>query len=399
MPLFTFEAVDATGTRVRGSESASSSAALTSALEARGLYLLDVVEATASTGWTLSMGHRRDVLEFTRAMSALLPAGLPLARALESAAGVTNGVVRDAVLDVRARVVRGEMLATALAAFPAQFPPLYRGIVRAGERSGDLDGAFARLASQLDREEQLRGRVLTATLYPALLAVAGACAIAVLLLVVLPQFTSLLTEAGATLPRSTQLLVSASQLLVRAWPLLAGSVVALVALLLWMQRTADGRRARARLLLSLPLVRTLRRQVVGARMARLLAALLGGGAPLYTALGDVVESLDDPIARDETVLVRQRVREGASLKSAIAASPLFPAVLAQLVGVGEESSQLREFLFKAADILDERAERTAQRLATLAEPTLIVLFGAIVALIAFALLQAIYGINASSFVR
>lgn len=399
MPLFTFEAVDATGTRIRGSESASSSAALTSALEARGLYLLDVVEATASSGWAFSLGYRREVLEFTRAMSALLPAGLPLARALESAAGVTNGMVRDAVLDVRARVVRGDMLATALAAFPAQFPPLYRGIVRAGERSGDLDGAFARLASQLDREEQLRGRVLTATLYPVLLAVAGAGAIAVLLLVVLPQFTSLLTEAGATLPRSTQLLVSASQLLVRAWPLLAGGVVALVALLLWTQRTVEGRRARARLLLSLPLVRTLRRQVLGARMARLLAALLGGGAPLYTALGDVVESLDDPIARDETALVRQRVREGASLRSAIAASSLFPAVLAQLVGVGEESSQLRAFLFKAADILDERAERAAQRLATLAEPTLIVLFGAIVALIAFALLQAIYGINAGSFVR
>jgi type II secretory pathway component PulF len=134
-------------------------------------------------------------------------------------------------------------------------------------------------------------------------------------------------------------------------------------------------------------------------MARLLAALLGGGAPLYTALGDVVESLDDPIARDETILVRQRVREGATLGRAIAASPLFPAVLAQLVGVGEEASQLRTFLFKAADILDERAERTAQRLATLAEPALIVIFGAIVALIAFALLQAIYGINAGSFVR
>ncbi|WP_396207065.1 type II secretion system F family protein, partial [Gemmatimonas sp.] len=135
MPRFTFEAVDATGTRVRGAESASSTAVLTATLEARGLYLLDAVEAPATSGWALSLGHRRDVLEFTRAMSALLPAGLPLARALESAAGVTSGRVRDAVIDVRARVVRGEMLATALAAFPAQFSPLYRGIVRAGERS------------------------------------------------------------------------------------------------------------------------------------------------------------------------------------------------------------------------------------------------------------------------
>ena len=170
MPLFTYEAVDASGTRVRGSEPASSAAALTTALEARGLYLLDAGEAP-STPSRFAFGQRRDVLEFTRAMAALLPAGLPLSRALESAAGVTAGAVREAVLDVRSRVTRGETLASALAAYPACFSPLFCGIVRAGERSGDLDGAFARLAAQLDREEQLRGRVLTATLYPALLAV------------------------------------------------------------------------------------------------------------------------------------------------------------------------------------------------------------------------------------
>ncbi len=399
MPLFSFEAVDASGARVRGTESAASASALTTALETRGLYLLDASEAAPGITRSFSFGHRREVLEFTRAMAALLPAGLPLARALESAAGVTTGAVRDAITDVRERVRRGDALAPSLAVFPTLFTPLYCGIVRAGERSGDVDGAFARLAAQLDREEQLRGRVLTATLYPVLLAVAGACAVGVLLLVVLPQFTTLLTEAGAALPRSTRLLVSLSALLARSWPLLLAGVLGAAAALFWMQATPEGQRVRARLLLSLPLVRTLRRQILGARMARLLGALLGGGAPLYSALGDVVASLDDPIARDETGLVRQRVREGASLRAAIAASPLFPAVLTQLVGVGEESSQLREFLFKAADILDERAERTAQRLATLAEPTLIVIFGAIVALIAFALLQAIYGINAGSFVR
>lgn len=399
MPLFTFEAVDGSGARIRGTETASSASALTATLEARGLYLLDAAEAAPRPTRPFAFGQRRDVLEFTRAMAALLPAGLPLARALESAAGVTTGPVRDTIDEVRARVLRGEALAPSLAAFPSLFPPLYCGIVRAGERSGDVDGAFARLAAQLDREAQLRGRVLTALLYPMLLAVAGACAIGVLLLVVLPQFTTLLTDAGATLPRSTQWLVALSSALSRAWPLLLAGVAGVAALLGWMQTTPDGRRLRAGLLLAIPGVRRLRRQVLGARMARLLAALLGGGAPLYTALGDVVESLDDPIARDETLRVRQRVREGASLHAAIAAGTLFPAVLAQLVGVGEESSQLRDFLFKAADLLDERAERTAQRLATLAEPALIVTFGGIVAVIAFALLQAIYGINASSFVR
>lgn len=399
MPVYSFDAVNAEGTHVRGTETASSAAALTGALEARGLYLLDARERSDAPAWSFAFGTRRDVLEFTRAMAALLPAGLPLPRAFESAAGVTGGTTRDAVTEVRARVVRGESVATALAAFPALFTPLYCGIVRAGERSGDLDGAFARLASQLEREEQLRGRVLTALLYPVLLTVAGACAIAVLLLVVLPQFTSLLTDAGAALPRSTQWLVAISNGLTRLWPVGVAGVCAVVAGVWWMQASDEGRRVRAQLLLSLPLVRTLRQQIIGARFARLLGALLGGGAPLYGALGDVIESLDDPIARDETVRVRERVREGATLNTAISASALFPPVLAQLVGVGEESSQLRTFLFKAADILDERAERTAQRVASLAEPVLIVLFGAVVALIAFALLQAIYGINAGAFTR
>jgi general secretion pathway protein F len=143
----------------------------------------------------------------------------------------------------------------------------------------------------------------------------------------------------------------------------------------------------------------LRRQVLAARFARLLSGLLGGGAPLYSAMGDVIDSLDDPVAREEATAIRARVREGLTLRAAIEASPLFPPVLSQLVGVGEESSRLREFLLKAADLLDERAERAAQRTAALIEPAMIVLFGGLVALIAFSLLQAIYSINAGTFAR
>lgn len=397
MPRFSFEAVDATGARARGIETAPSSAALVETLERRGLHLLDVTEARERPYDRFLIGRGRQVLEFTRAMAALLPAGLPLARALESAAQVTAPPVRAALLDVRARVMRGDPLATALADQPQLFSPVYRGIVRAGERSGDVDGAFARLAVQLERDEQLRNRVLSALLYPALLATAGAAAVVVLLLVVLPQFSALLADAGATLPASTRALVAISDALVRGWPVLILLALGVAALIGWMQRTEEGRRARARFLLRLPLARVVRQQVLGARFARLLGALLGGGAPLYAALGDVIDSLDDPLARDETSAVRERIREGASLRVALESGTVFPPLLAQLVGVGEESSQLRTFLLKAADILDERAERAAQRLATLAEPTLIVLLGAVVAAIALALLQAIYGINAGAF--
>ena len=125
--------------------------------------------------------------------------------------------------------------------------------------------------------------------------------------------------------------------------------------------------------------------------------LLGGGAPLLTALDDTVESIGDPIAREDVVRIRTSVREGASLRQAISDGALFPPLLAQLVAVGEESGRLREFLLKAADIFEDRTERSTQRLATLAEPAMIVVFGIIVAFVALSLLQAIYGINAGSF--
>jgi type IV pilus assembly protein PilC len=125
--------------------------------------------------------------------------------------------------------------------------------------------------------------------------------------------------------------------------------------------------------------------------------LLGGGAPLLTALDDTIESIGDPLARDDVARIRTRVREGSSLRAALADSELFPELLSQLVGVGEDAGQLRVFLMKAADIFEERTERATHRLATLAEPAMIVTFGVVVAFIALSLLQAIYGINANSF--
>lgn len=399
MPEFSFEAVDASGARTRGTESAVNADALARTLEGRGLYLLDATEGAVERPSLFATRQRRDVLEFTRAMAALLPAGLPLARALDSATDLTSDTTRRSLAECRAAVIRGESLAEALAAFPSLFSPLYVGVVRAGERRGEVAVAFAQLAAQLERNEQLRGRLVSALLYPALLAVAGAFAIGVLLVVVLPQFTTLLADAGAALPRSTQLLVAVSALAVRGWPVLVTLGVGGVVTLLWLQRSEAGRGTLARLLLRLPAVGTLRRQVLAARFARLLSGLLGGGAPLYAALGDVIESLDDPVAREEAAAVRARIREGLSLRAALEAGSLFPPVLSQLVGVGEESSRLREFLLKAADLLDERAERAAQRTAALIEPAMIVLFGGVVALIAFSLLQAIYSINAGTFAR
>jgi type II secretory pathway component PulF len=399
MPTYAYQAVDGAGKRSRGQAQAASSGALARTLEARGLYVLDVAESAEGAGNAggFRIGRRREVLEVTRAMAALLPVGMPLAQALNAASGVASGDVRAAMQEIRGRVERGDTLSSALAEHRRLFAPIYVGLVRAGERSGDIDGAFARLADQLERDEALRGKVLSAAIYPLLLATAGSVAVTVLLFFVLPRFVTLLEGSGAKLPASTATLLALSSFLHRAWPVLLLIPLLGAAAGAWMTNTVDGRRAWSALLLGLPGVRTLRRYALSGRFARLVGVLLGGGAPLLAALDDTIESIGDPIARDDTVRIRTRVREGSSLRDAVADSTLFPPLLAQLIGVGEDAGQLRVFLMKAADIFEERTERATQRLATLAEPAMIVVFGVIVAFVALSLLQAIYGINANSF--
>lgn len=399
VPAYAYRAVDAAGKRLRGRSEAASPAALSRTLESRGLLVLEVGEAPteAPSGFGGMFGRRRSVLEVTRALAALLPAGMPLPRALGTTSELATGEVREALHAVRVRVEEGTSLSAALAQYPALFPPLYVGLVRAGERSGDLEGAFARLAEQLEREEELRGRLLSASIYPILLATVGGVAVVVLLLFVLPRFVEMLEGTGATLPRSTTLLLTVSAGASRVWPLLAGVAVSSALLIASAARTERGRRTGAALLLALPVVRGLRRSALGARFARLLGVLLGGGAPLLTALDDALDSLADPLARDDVARIRTRVREGASLSGAMAEGSLFPPLLVRLVAVGEESGRLREFLLKAAEILEDRTERILQRLVALAEPAMIVLFGTLVAFVALSLLQAIYGVNADAF--
>jgi type II secretory pathway component PulF len=399
MPTYAYQAVDGSGKRTRGQAQAVSSGALARTLEERGLFVLDVAESgdAVATRQGIRFGRRREVLEVTRALAALLPVGMPLAQALNAASGVASGDVRAALQEVRARVERGDTLSTALAEHRNLFSPLYVGLVRAGERSGDLDAAFGRLAAQLERDEALRGKILSASIYPMLLATAGSVAVTVLLFFVLPRFVTLLEGSGAKLPRSTATLLAFSAALHRLWPVLLLIPLAIAAFAAWATNTDEGRRTWSTIMLGLPGVRTLRRYALAGRFARLVGVLLGGGAPLLTALDDTIESIGDPLARDDTIRIRTKVREGSSLRAAVAESSLFPPMLAQLIGVGEDAGQLRVFLTKSADIFEERTERATQRLATFLEPAMIVMFGAIVAFVALSLLQAIYGINANSF--
>lgn len=395
---YRYRAVDGAGRRVHGLREATSPDAVLHELERHGLVVVEISAARGASGngsWRGTSADDR--LEATRALAALLRAGVPLARALDIGASIVPPRAARDLEQVRTRVSSGVPLATALARHPRSFSPLYCGVVRAGERSGNLAGAFTALAGQLEAEARVRARLLSAAMYPLLLAVAGTATVILLVQFVLPRFADLLTGAHATIPRSTAALLAFSRWLNGAWPFVLVAVVALVAGLAVGVRTERGRRVLATLLVRTPLVGGIRRHVLASRFARLLAVLLGGGAPLLTALDDTMESLSDPLARDEVARVRSRVREGRSLHGALEEGRLFPPVLARLVAVGDEAGTLRDFLARSAEMSEERVEHALQRLVTFVEPAMIVLFGVLIAFVALSLLQAIYGVDASAF--
>ena len=400
MPLYAYQAVDAGGRRTRGRLSAATATALVRDLEGRGLLALQIDEATeanASGGLGFGFGRRTAVLEFTRAVAALLPAGMPLAKALAAGAATAPVSVRPVLDAVRAKVERGDELATALAEHPKLFTSLYVGIVRAGEKSGALDQAFVRLADHLEREDELRSKLVSMSIYPALLALVGAASVLVLVLFVLPRFAELLLSSGATLPATAAVIVGLTEWLSANWRILLVLPPAFLIAFAWLRTAKSGRRFGSNALIYLPVVGNWRRQTLAARFARMVGELLTGGAPLLMALQDAEDCMTDPVAQAETERIRSTVREGSALHAAISQRNIFPAVLPQLVALGEDAGRLAQFLIKSAELLERKTERTLERMVAIAEPAMIIGFGGIVALVALALLQAIYGVNAGSF--
>ena len=399
MPLFSYRAIDAQGRRTRGHLPGPSQEAVIRDLEGRGLVALSVEEDRKGSGGDtgLGFGRRRAVLEFTRAVGALLPAGMPLARALAAGTLAAPMSVRPSLEAVRSKVDRGEELASALSEHPRLFSSLYVGMVRAGEKSGSLDTAFQRLGEHMERESELRSKLVSMSIYPALLGLVGIAAILVLVLFVLPRFSDLLLSSGTALPATTAAVVGVAMAAQEHWWVLAALPILGLTALTWLRASDAGRRTSAKTMVVLPLVGSWRRQHLGAGFARMVGELLAGGAPLILALQDARDCMTDMVAQAETERIRIQVREGSSLHAAIAQGGLFPPVLAQLVALGEDSGRLSDFLLKSAELLERKTERTLERLVALVEPAMIVGFGGIVAVVALALLQAIYGVNAGSF--
>jgi general secretion pathway protein F len=291
------------------------------------------------------------------------------------------GRIRDAVRD-------GAAFAAALADHPASFSRLYVGLIRAGEAGGALAATLERLAVLLERERALASTVTSALIYPGVLLLAAVGSVALLLTSVLPQFVPLFEESGAKLPASTRMMIAAGDIVSDWGPwVLAGSVPLLFAASRLLRRPAP-RLFIDRLLLRLPVVGPLAREVLAARLTRTLGTLL-----VVEALDVVRDALGNAAGAAAVEAATRDTREGAGLAGPLAATGLFPPRTTYLLQLGEETAKLGAMALRAADIHEEKTRLAVQRLVSLLTPAITIGMGAVIAAIVSSLLQAMLGLN------
>jgi type II secretory pathway component PulF len=378
---FRFEAARPDGEVVRGVLTASSVTAALDEVAARRLLPLEVIELPLPPGRRLP---KRDLAVLFRGLATLVRAGVPLDRALRTAEA---GALPDMVTRLRDAVRQGKSLSRALAEEPGA-PAVAVGLVRAGEDAG-LDFALEEAAKQLEREADLAAQLRSALTYPAILLLVGLGTIGVLILTVLPRFIALLGDAGSALPTATRVLLDLSAG-VRAWwhGFLAAGLVTGVLGWRWLASIA-GQEA----LLRLPAVGSLRLGLATARSAKALGALLATGVPALRALEVAADAAGDLAVGARLRRVMDRVRTGSGLAAALTAERAMDPQVLELAQVGDESGRLPELLSHGATLAEARATRALQQAVKLVEPLMILLLGALVAFVALALLQAVYGVR------
>ena len=402
MPAFRYVAIDPAGKYASGVMEALDEAEVINRLQRDGCTPMRAEPVAAGRSFSglvnLQLTRRglssRELAAVTRELSVMLGAGQDLDRSLRFMAEIAPGArVRRVLEQLRAAVRDGTSLAASMAQHPASFSRLYVGMVRAGEAGGSLAATLERLALLLERERSLVSSIQSAMIYPALLLLASIGSVVLLLTQVLPQFVPLFAENNAALPASTQFMLDAGGFLSAygLYGLLALAAFGLAAV--QMLRQPGPRLLADRLLLRLPIIGSLTREVQAARFSRTLGTLLINGVPLVGALTIVRDALGNRAAIAAVERTTVSVRGGAGLATPLAETNIFPVQLIYLLRLGEETAQLGPLAVRAAEIHEESTRLSIQRLVALLVPVITITLGALVAGIVSSLILAMLSLN------
>ena len=403
MPFFAYKAADRRGQTIDGVMEASDARSVVEQLQRDAYFPIQVSPQRERAGLGRlartrlgSPGVRgRDLVAFTQQLATLIEAGLPLDRALGIQEGLTasprlRAIIGDVLKSVRAGTSLGEALAKH---HPRPFSRLYVNMVRAGEKGGVLEQTLRRLAEFLEEAQEFRDALVSALIYPTLVAAVGAAAVIFLLTFVIPRFADIFRDLGSTIPAPTQVLLTTSAWLRAHWWALAAAILAVaLALRMWLA-TPRGRLEADRMLLRLPVVGPVLLQTEVARFARITGTLLRSGVPMLPALGVVKDMLGNQILARAVDSLADGVRGGAGLSKPMVDTRVFPALATHMVKVGEETGRLDEVLLKVGATYEADTRKSLKRLIALIEPGIILVMGLVVGFIVVAMLLAILSVT------
>lgn len=406
MPAFVYKALTADGRDVSGELEAADRAGALRELSERGSCVTDIREKGSSASDFLQIGRGRggprlgnkQIAIFTRQLAISLEAGLPLMNSLSVISKeLDQPAARQLLQDLAEKVQQGAGFSDALADYPQVFSPMYIRLVRVGETGGMLDTVLTQLADMLERQNELRDRVRTASIYPAILLGVGVLSVVVIVTLIVPRIVESIGADPALLPWPTRVLMGVSGFIIQHWLIMLIMIVA--AVLGWKHGVlrGPGREHYDRLKLRLPILGRLIRQLEAARFARSLGILTRGGVSITEALAVSKDTVQNSIVRQALHELAESVQSGESIARLLQRSALFPPLLIQMVRVGENTGKLDEMLLRSAGVHESEARVAMDRFVSILPVAMILVLAVIVGFIVAGVVLAIMEFQTAGF--
>lgn len=400
MTKYTYLATDKKGNSLTGTVEARDRTGAIASLSKQGIQPISIKEPTTQFKFLKQFGGKGRIksdqmVMFTRQLSAMISAGVPLARALSSLADHTDSpALRTVCAGLVKDVQSGTSFSEALEKYPTSFDTIFVNMVKAGEEAGILDSILKRLALQQEKSGSMRKKIKSAMAYPVVLMIITVIAFFGMMIFIIPQIGSIVTNLGgpnAKLPGLTLAMLAISHAIITYWyiifPVLFGGTYLLIRYL----KTDKGRRVFQRLILKIPKIKTVIIKVAISRFTRTFSALMGAGVSVLDSLEVTSRAVGNVVYEDALIKASEQVRNGKQLSSVLEENPLFPSIVTQMLIVGEETGQTDQVLVKVADFYDEEVDAAISGLSAIIEPVMIVIMGTVVGLIAASVMMPIAG--------
>jgi len=398
MKKFKYKAKDSQGKNIAGQVEAQTESAAAKLIRKRGFVLVDIKESGSNPFSLTKIIKNRvstsDITMFTRQLATMINAGLPIVEALSILRMQTSSALQNVFSQVLADVEGGESLSESMKRHPKVFSPTYIALIKSGEAGGVLDKVLNRLADNLEKQEEFKGKVKGALIYPAIIVVGMVIVATIMIIFVIPKLTTLYDQFDAEMPFATRILLGISSLVTTYWfvfaAILAGGFFSFNAY----RKTDVGKRKIAEFIFKIPIIGGLQRQIILTELTQTMAMMVGAGVPILEALSVTSGVLGNIIIQDALKDVGTQIEKGFPIAFSFAKHPeAFPYILSQMIAVGEETGKMEEVLTKVSHVFEVESEQKVKALTSAIEPMVMIVLGIGVAFLVIAVILPIYNLT------